>query len=195
MRTKLVYISGGGAFAPSEIKAALDEIRQNLGLEDDIVLFGLPVDELAVVNDSEAVPDHKVLQFPSAKKRSILNVIKTGPGEAETSDAPLISDSPLVVDDTDSIDADGRSITDLMGEMPGMSEDELPKKPDLADEFREFLDKEDVAAPAAPAKKPKPFGRKSKNPLNLLGDLFSYAGMAANDDAQDFVLPDFIKRP
>ena len=214
MISKLVYISGGDNFAPDEIKAALDEIRQNLGLPDDVVLFGLPTDALmeepmVVTDDIPAptdIPDHKVLQFPDIKKKSILNVIKRQdvgideirPSPSPAQNEPIIPKNLLVVDDDDDIDTDDapeRSIAELMGEMPGMDADDTPQKSSLVDEFGDFLDKEQESKPAANAKKPKPFGRSRKGPLNLLGDLFSYAGMAANDDAEEYALPDFIKRP
>lgn len=204
MRIKLVYISGGDVFAPSDIKSALDEIRKALSLPDDIVLFGLPVDEMddnavpKIAQPAKAAPnvsDHKILQFPDARRKSILNVIGSPAIAAEEADAG-ISDTPLVVSDSDNDDADESSITELLDELPSMMEDEAPKQSALVEEFGEFLDNDKPEPEKAPAKKPKPFGRKGKNPFNnLLGDLFSYAGIAANDDVQDFTLPDFIKRP
>jgi len=204
MKSKLVYISGGDLFTPSEIKSALDEIRENLELPDDVVLFGLPVDELTEqpeeqVIEERPVTEHKVLQFPGIQKKSILNVIKspeTPIVEVEIEEIK-ISEKPLVVDVLESdIDQSGeRSITDLMGEMPSMNEDAPSKKSSLSEEFEDFLAHEEKK-PRAHAKKPKPFGSsKRKNPLNLLGDLFSYTGIAANDDAEEFTMPSFIKRP
>ena len=222
---KLIYISGADAVAPERIKSALDEIRKNLNLPADTVLFGLPVDGVEAaaapaiaVNESPAVgaviKDNKVLQFPAAKKKSILSVIKTHTPKPAPPPAVEIEDEveeitlpdnalpgvPLMVDDADADFGERtRSITDLMNDMPGMDEDEPEPKPNLVEEFGDFLNKErDAEHDAAPKKiekTPRPFGRKTKGPLNLLGDLFSYAGMAANDDVQDFVLPDFIKRP
>ncbi|MDR1071941.1 MAG: hypothetical protein LBL21_04850 [Rickettsiales bacterium] len=191
MRTKLVYISGGDNFAPAEIKRALDEIRQTLGLSDDIVLFGLPVDGLAEAEPKPAVQDHKVLQFPSIKRKSILNVIEKPAPRLEEKEA-AISDARLVVNDTP--DGDDDSITKLFEGLPSMTEEAPPAEAKgLGEEFEEYLDKEDGPKPA---KKVKPFGRKGKGAFNnVLGDLFSFAGIAANDDGEDFTLPDFIKRP
>jgi hypothetical protein len=201
MRTKLVYISGGENFAPTEIKMALDEIRQSLGLPDDIVLFGMPVDDFAgqsapIESAPPAVQDHKILQFPKIGRKSILNVIENPAALAAETETIGISDAPMVVDgdDDDSIGGAGGSITDLLGKLPPISEDMPPQRPEknLADEFSDFLDKEKRASHA---KKAKPFARKKSPFNNLLGDLFNYAGIAANDDGQDFALPDFIKRP
>ena len=216
MQTKVVYISGGEGASPSGIKSALDEIRKTLDLPADVVLFGVPADLLskgaekaatvvAPVAASADVKDFKVLQFPEAKKKSILNVIKNPEQEnkkvaREEEIVPpdgLFPDvGDFAVDEPGPVDSAVRSITDLMGEMPGMDDDE-PKKQNIVEEFGDFLSKE--AAKPTESKKiektPRPFGRKGRGPLNLLGDLFSYAGMAANDDVQDFVLPDFIKRP
>jgi hypothetical protein len=189
MRTKLVYISGGDNFPPKEIKHALDEIRQTLNLSADIVLFGLPVDSLAEVAPEPALQDHKVLQFPSIKRKSILNVIENPARQHEEAG---LSDTRLIVNE--GYDDDGASITKLFEELPSMAEETPPARAKgLSEEFEEYLDKEDEPKPT---KKVKPFGRKSRGAFNnVLGDLFSFAGIAANDDGEDFTLPDFIKRP
>lgn len=45
MKTKIIYISGNEIFDMSEIRAAFDEVRDALGLDNDTVLFGVPVDK------------------------------------------------------------------------------------------------------------------------------------------------------
>lgn len=45
MKTKIIYISGNEVFDMSEIRAAFDEVRSALGLGDDTILFGVPVDK------------------------------------------------------------------------------------------------------------------------------------------------------
>ncbi len=44
MKTKIIYISGNEVFEMSEIRAAFDEVRSALGLDNDTILFGVPVD-------------------------------------------------------------------------------------------------------------------------------------------------------
>ncbi len=44
MKTKIIYISGNEVFEMSEIRAAFDSVRAALGLDNDTVLFGVPVD-------------------------------------------------------------------------------------------------------------------------------------------------------
>ena len=44
MKTKIIYISGSEVFDMTEIRAAFDEVRSALGLDNDTVLFGVPVD-------------------------------------------------------------------------------------------------------------------------------------------------------
>jgi hypothetical protein len=199
MRTKLVYISGGDSFSPGEIKSALDEIRRTLNLPEDMVLFGLPVDDLTEKEPDirDKTQDHKILQFPDVKRKSILNVIAPSAEDdpEEMPDEIKLSDEILMAPDDGGEES---SITDLLDTLPSMNEDELPIKSnsakDLAEEFGDFLDRDEEKSPTR--KKAKSFGRKTRMPFsNLLGDLFSYAGIAANDDSQDFTLPDFIKRP
>jgi hypothetical protein len=199
MRTKLVYISGGDSFSPGEIKSALDEIRRTLNLPEDMVLFGLPVDDMAgeEPNIRDRTQEHKILQFPDVKRKSILNVIAPSAEDnsEETPDEIMLSNEIIMAPDDGGEES---SITELLDTLPSMHEDEPPMKSnsakDLAEEFGDFLDRDEEKS--ATRKKARSFGRKSRMPFgNLLGDLFSYAGIAANDDSQDFTLPDFIKRP
>lgn len=44
MKTKIIYISGNEVFEMSEIRAAFEEVRAALGLDNDTILFGVPVD-------------------------------------------------------------------------------------------------------------------------------------------------------
>lgn len=44
MKTKIIYISGSEVFDMTEIRAAFDEVRSALGLDNNTVLFGVPVD-------------------------------------------------------------------------------------------------------------------------------------------------------
>ena len=227
---KPVYISGGSNFKPNEIKRALDEVRNSLGLPEDVVLFGVPVDgqesdsvdevPVKVVNAKNKQParhasraevqystdeTHKVIQFHP--KKSILNVISSGKpsfakataGEQDTEDEITLPDNFLSTKDevqeikeTAAFARDGdESITALFAKVPALEEE--PSRPTLVQEFSNYLDAEEKTSPA---KKTKPFARKSRGTFNnVLGDLFSFAGMAANDDAEEFKLPDFIKRP
>lgn len=45
MKTKIIYISGNETFEMADIRAAFDEVRATLGLGNDTVLFGVPVDQ------------------------------------------------------------------------------------------------------------------------------------------------------
>lgn len=57
MKTKIIYISGNEVFEMSEIRAAFDSVRATLGLDNDTVLFGVPVDaDNALSNVDIATP-------------------------------------------------------------------------------------------------------------------------------------------
>lgn len=57
MKTKIIYISGSEVFDVADIRGAFEEVRTALGLSQDTVLFGVPVDAddagLATVNTAE----------------------------------------------------------------------------------------------------------------------------------------------
>ena len=44
MKTKIIYISGNELFDMADIRAAFDEVRTALALDDKTILFGVPVD-------------------------------------------------------------------------------------------------------------------------------------------------------
>ena len=52
MKTKIIYISGNEVFEMTQIRAAFEEVRNALGLDNDTVLFGVPVDKDNVMADS-----------------------------------------------------------------------------------------------------------------------------------------------
>jgi hypothetical protein len=57
MKTKIIYISGNEVFEMSEIRAAFDSVRATLGLDNDTILFGVPVDaDNALSNVDIATP-------------------------------------------------------------------------------------------------------------------------------------------
>lgn len=55
MKTKIIYISGNEVFEMSEIRAAFDEVRSALGLDNDTVLFGVPVDSDNALESAETI--------------------------------------------------------------------------------------------------------------------------------------------
>ncbi len=44
MKTKIIYISGGEVFNMADIRAAFDTVRDALSLDNETVLFGVPID-------------------------------------------------------------------------------------------------------------------------------------------------------
>lgn len=72
MKTKIIYISGSEVFDVADIRGAFEEVRTALGLSQDTVLFGVPVDAddagLATVKTaevshlSETAPVEEVLE-------------------------------------------------------------------------------------------------------------------------------------
>lgn len=59
MKTKIIYISGNEVFEMSEIRAAFEEVRTALGLDNDTILFGVPVDADNALADTQTT-NHQV---------------------------------------------------------------------------------------------------------------------------------------
>lgn len=55
MKTKIIYISGNEVFEMSEIRAAFDSVRAALGLDNDTILFGVPVDSDTALTGADNV--------------------------------------------------------------------------------------------------------------------------------------------
>ena len=58
MKTKIIYISGNELFEMAQIRAAFDEVRNTLGLDQDTILFGVPVDSddaIATATESDCM--------------------------------------------------------------------------------------------------------------------------------------------
>ena len=53
MKTKIIYISGNEVFEMAQIRAAFEEVRNALGLDNDTILFGVPVDADNALADTE----------------------------------------------------------------------------------------------------------------------------------------------
>ena len=56
MKTKIIYISGNEVFEMSEIRAAFDSVRAALGLDNDTILFGVPVDADNALSNVDITP-------------------------------------------------------------------------------------------------------------------------------------------
>jgi hypothetical protein len=56
MKTKIIYISGNEVFEMSEIRAAFDSVRAALGLDNDTILFGVPVDADNALSNIDTTP-------------------------------------------------------------------------------------------------------------------------------------------
>lgn len=72
MKTKIIYISGNELFEMAQIRAAFEEVRSTLGLGNDTVLFGVPVDadnalENTVTETVNSAVLDKIVETPEIK--------------------------------------------------------------------------------------------------------------------------------
>lgn len=67
MKTKIIYISGSEVFNMGDVRMAFDTVRHELGLGNDTILFGVPVDtEDALGGQFESVQANTVSAIPLA---------------------------------------------------------------------------------------------------------------------------------
>ncbi|MCL2369548.1 MAG: hypothetical protein FWC83_02630 [Alphaproteobacteria bacterium] len=242
MKTKIIYISGGENFAPEQVRAAFDEIRENLGLPSDMIMFGVPIDcaEGTAADSKEQIAKSKEvveIEKSSIKKSSPILSVITAASAPIIEQAPVIEEMPVPIAAT--IVAEGvievaEEITltdapaaqtieelleglapvaqdtkiDITTETVGMDTHEsLGEIEDLSDTdaalsklATEFIEAEKLPAPKSKGgrigklKNVLPFKKKqdSEEP-SLLGDLFGWAGVAANEDDGYSSVDDFFR--
>ena len=77
MKTKIIYISGNEVFDMAEIRAAFEEVRCALGLDDDTVLFGVPVDkDNAIETGVETATSILNVNAESDESQEIINIVE-----------------------------------------------------------------------------------------------------------------------
>ncbi len=82
MKTKIIYISGNEVFEMAEIRAAFDEVRAALNLDNDTILFGVPVDKESALNVPVTDITHDA-------------VLDAAPASDDITAAPEIEDVPV----------------------------------------------------------------------------------------------------
>ncbi len=102
MKTKIIYISGNEVFEMSEIRAAFDEVRSALGLDNDTVLFGVPVDSDNVLESSETIdtPQAKAVCETIEDEEIAVQVIETPQIHPQTVEEPTVCEE-FVTETTD----------------------------------------------------------------------------------------------
>ena len=79
MKTKIIYISGNELFDIADIRAAFDEVRAALSLDNNTILFGVPVDK----DDALAAPQLAPESVKPVIQDVIEPVVDTEPEEIE----------------------------------------------------------------------------------------------------------------
>ncbi len=94
MKTKIIYISGNEVFDIADIRAAFDEVRGALGLANDTVLFGVPVDSDDAFASSQPQTESDV------SDQGTLTTIAVPIAELAPETTEIIDDDALEIDDT-----------------------------------------------------------------------------------------------
>ena len=104
MKTKIIYISGNEVFEMAQIRAAFDEVRKALGLDNNTILFGVPIDS----DNALTVPEITAEAEKSVAETQIINSEEPTPQEpAAIIDEPVapavaevVPEPVVVVDET-----------------------------------------------------------------------------------------------
>ena len=125
MKTKIIYISGNEVFEMSEIRAAFEEVRAALGLDNDTILFGVPVDADNALADGQ-----------------------TAEQQVETIAEPVVVDEKL--NTTEEIIAEPVVIEDITESETDVSDEELSIQPYELDTYSEESDETPTPQPEIP---------------------------------------------
>ena len=114
MKTKIIYISGNEVFEMADIRAAFDSVRATLGLDNDTVLFGVPVDADNAIetaheihtHENESIPETEIIDSePEVNSSNIPEMVAAPMAETDVmidaSQPAVIDDEPVMIDKDD----------------------------------------------------------------------------------------------
>lgn len=152
MKTKIIYISGSEVFDMTEIRAAFDEVRSALGLDNDTVLFGVPVDcdsaikntdtSKTVVAQTTAVQNETVVGKEENNVVSMDNTVVDNELEIKDSEETITPEPEAEITETKTVDTDETVIPILS--VLSINDDETP----VAQETDPLSETEEIQAPA-----------------------------------------------
>lgn len=152
MKTKIIYISGSEVFDMTEIRAAFDEVRSALGLDNDTVLFGVPVDcdsaikntdtSKTVVAQTTAVQNETVVGKEENNVVSMDNTVVDNALEIKDSEETITPEPETEITETKTVDTDETVIPILS--VLSINDDETP----VAQETDPLSETEEIQAPA-----------------------------------------------
>ncbi|MDR0449590.1 MAG: hypothetical protein LBG89_04010 [Rickettsiales bacterium] len=184
MKAQIVYISCGEGHEPADIQKALDDVRAQLDLPKDAILFGIPVDQQELAPISAKPILGKLNKLNNVMPRP-LRVI---PAESNDLEDILGDISPLAQDAPPAPSDDfPQSVHDLAEEMGALNENDF-------DKINEgILSK--TAKGVSELLNVIPFKTRKKKAKNEPGgpNLFDWGGGAANASEDRFDFPDALK--
>lgn len=152
MKTKIIYISGSEVFDMTEIRAAFDEVRSALGLDNDTVLFGVPVDcdsaikntdtSKTVVAQTTAVQNETVVGKEENNIVSMDNTVVDNELEIKDSEETITPEPEAEITEIKTVDTDETVIPILS--VLSINDDETP----VAQETAPLSETEEIQAPA-----------------------------------------------
>lgn len=143
MKTKIIYISGGEAFEMTQIRAAFDEVRNVLGLDNQTVLFGVPVDcDTALAEDlSLANANTCTIAVSDTEKNTPENIIPEPQPETPEPEIDTENTEQIIADSSDEAetsaelethDAESDKVIPILSVLASKTVDEAPNITDDA---------------------------------------------------------------
>ena len=156
MKTKIIYISGNETFEMAQIRAAFDEVRATLGLDNDTVLFGVPVDsDNALAETADIDTNETVVQ--AIIETSETNAEPEAISESDATETPEISeiseisetekaDIPEII--TETIPEESTTVVPILSVLGGQDTDTAPEsEPEIEPEIPETESEPDIQEP------------------------------------------------
>ncbi len=104
MKAKIIYISSKKSFDKSDINAAFENLRKTLSLSEDVILFGVPLDdEISEIDNIEPIEISEIQ--PEIIETPEINAINEEP-ETFEEDFDIITDSQNEIQNIDAFDTE-----------------------------------------------------------------------------------------
>ena len=154
MKKKIIYISGADVFDVSDVRAAFEEVRATLKLDQDVLLFGVPVDNFDAASDVDVAPmaDSVADVIPQEAQDSEIQEIKETPKKQTkkpkkkaVQETPVVEEKPAEILEPSEEDT---SILSVLATNQPTQEDEDIADIAIDEEEQEIIDDVDITEEA-----------------------------------------------
>ena len=202
MKTKIIYISGNEVFEMSEIRAAFDEVRNALGLDNDTILFGVPVDCDNALTETNIVENSTPTAAVPEIKEEIADtqIENSEPDPIEEIPEPIVA----TISETENIEApqeEAEKVIPILSILAGSAttQDNTEGAPEESDEVSEEVEDVSDANPVSEEDIPTESNNEDTQPviteINITSEISAPVIDEATVDVEKTTIGNMIEEP